>query len=217
MTQVNRKGADTDNAKLALFDMVPLVDFQGGHCAMRQRDRHGLLSALETSGLLQKHTQQRVYVIPKRPVDLSTPEGKAAFEQFNREAIEAGYEGIMIKDPDAPYEGRRTFSWLKMKPFIGVSLAVTAVEEGDAEGKYRGMMGALVCEGEDDGRKIVVNVGSGFTDAQRVDLWERRDEILGMIAEVRADVITKDRTSDVYSLRFPRFVGWRGSVPGEKL
>jgi DNA ligase-1 len=217
MTQVNRKGADTQSARLALFDMVPLTDFQNGYCAMRQSDRHSVLSALETSGLLKQHTDSLVYVIPKRSVDLSTQEGKDAFAQFNREAIEAGYEGIMIKDPEAPYEGRRTFSWLKMKPFIEVSLAVTAVEEGDAEGKYLGKMGALVCEGVDDGRKIVVNVGSGFTDAQREEFWERREELIGMIAEVRADVITKDRTSDVFSLRFPRFKGWRGSEPGEKL
>jgi DNA ligase-1 len=44
--------------------------------------------------------------------------------------VEAGYEGIMIKDPDSKYECKRSTAWLKQKPFIEVSLAVTGYEEG---------------------------------------------------------------------------------------
>jgi DNA ligase-1 len=142
--------------------------------------------------------------------------GDLQFKQFNKDAIEAGYEGIMIKDPDAPYECKRSTSWLKMKPFIEVSLTVTAVEEGT--GRNEGKLGALICEGEDDGKKIMVSVGSGFTDDQRADYWNDKETMLGQVVEVRADAATRSQDSeDIYSLRFPRFLRFRGFAKGEKI
>jgi DNA ligase-1 len=155
-------------------------------------------------------------VIPKLSVDLDTPEGQKAFAEFNTETVKAGYEGIMVKDPESPYETKRTASWLKIKPFIEVSLTVVGFEEGT--GKNVGMLGAVIFEGEDDGRFIHVNVGGGFSDEERDEIWVNRDKYMGFIGEVRADVLTQDRNStDVWSLRFPRFKGWRGTKPGEKL
>jgi DNA ligase-1 len=122
----------------------------------------------------------------------------------------------MIKDPNAPYECKRSTSWLKMKPFIEVSLTVTAVEEGT--GRNEGKLGALICEGEDDGKKIMVNVGSGFTDDQRADYWNDKETMLGQVVEVRADAATRSQDSeDIYSLRFPRFLRFRGFAKGEKI
>jgi DNA ligase-1 len=136
--------------------------------------------------------------------------------QFNIETLAAGYEGIMIKDPDAPYETKRTSAWLKIKPVITVDLVIIGMEEGT--GKYAGMLGALVCEGEDAGKKIRTNVGSGITDEQRKEMWEKREELIGEIVEIKADTITKDRTDDeFFSLRFPRFERFRGINRGEKM
>ena len=135
-------------------------------------------------------------------------------EEINRDAIDNGYEGIMIKDPDAPYECKRSTAWLKLKPFIEVSLTVTAVEEGT--GRNVGKLGALVCEGIDDGKGISVNVGSGFTDANRDDYWTSCEEVVGKVVEVRADAITQNQDGS-YSLRFPRFIRFRGFKDGEKI
>ena len=153
-------------------------------------------------------------------VDLETMVGKIEFQDFNKKMIDEGYEGIMIKDPDAPYECKRSASWLKQKPFIEVSLTVTAVEEGT--GKNEGRLGALVCEGVDDGKRIVVNVGSGFTDDQRKEFWDSYQDdptsMVGQVVEVRADAATRSQDSeDVWSLRFPRFLRFRGFAKGEKI
>ena len=120
----------------------------------------------------------------------------------------------MIKDPDAPYECKRSVAWLKLKPFIEVSLEVKEVEEGT--GKNLGRLGALVCEGTDDGKEIRVNVGSGFTDFHRDSYWNSRDRLPGQIVEVRADAITQNQDG-TYSLRFPRFKGFRGFEIKEKI
>lgn len=218
MTQVNRRSdVDTSNTKLALFDMVPLADFRAGMCKTPQAQRHAALAELQSAGLLRQQCNDAVYVIPKVSVDLGTPEGQRTLAEFNKSAIEAGYEGIMVKDPDAPYVTKRSVAWLKVKPWIEVSLEVIAVEEGKPDGKYVGKLGALVCKGEDEGRQIEVNVGSGLSDEQREAWWADPQSIIGMIAEVRADALTKETGSEVWSLRFPRFKGFRGTEKGEKL
>jgi DNA ligase-1 len=93
---------------------------------------------------------------------------------------------------------------------------VVGIEEGT--GRNLGKLGALICEGEDDGKKIMVNVGSGFTDDQRADYWTGKEAMVGQIVEVRADAATISQDSaDTYSLRFPRFLRFRGFAKGEKI
>ena len=120
----------------------------------------------------------------------------------------------MIKDPDSKYECKRSTSWLKQKPFIEVSLEITNVEEGT--GKNVGRLGALVCSGVDDGRDVRVNVGSGFSDTDRIEFWANRDNLAGQVVEVRADAVTQNQDG-TYSLRFPRFLRFRGFAAGEKI
>jgi len=129
-------------------------------------------------------------------------------------AIAGGYEGIMLKDADAGYKCKRSVAWLKLKPFIEVSLEVIDVEEGT--GKNIGRLGAIVCQGVDDGKTIQVNVGSGFSDSDRDGYWISRDSLLGQIVEVRADAVTQNQDG-TYSLRFPRFLRFRGFEVGEKI
>ena len=155
---------------------------------------------------------------PKQLIEVNLDEfmGDLEYKDYNKAMVAAGYEGIMIKDPEAKYECKRSVGWLKQKPFIEVSLTVTNVEEGT--GRNLGKLGALVCEGVDDGRRIVVNVGSGLSDAQRDEFWAAKESLLGQVVEVRADAATKNQDSeDIYSLRFPRFLRFRGFTKGEKI
>lgn len=213
MKQVHRKSdAETSDARLMLFDVLPLSEFQKGESIMGQKRRSNLLRSMKPT--LDKVGS--IDIIPQIEVDLGSYVGELEFKQYNKDAIEAGYEGIMIKDVDAVYECKRSASWLKMKPFIEVSLTVTAVEEGT--GKNVGKLGALICEGEDDGKKIQVNVGSGLTDDQRAEFWNDQQDLLGQIVEIRADAATRNQDSeDVWSLRFPRFLRFRGFKAGEKI
>jgi len=211
MKQVHRKdNVEADDAVLQLFDIIPLSEFKQGKSVLNLRQRHRMLE--EYCKMFEGF--ENIQVIPKTEVDLGTPEGQQQFKEFNKEAIDQGYEGIMIKDPTANYECKRSTGWLKQKPFIEVSLEVKHVEEGT--GRNVGKLGAFVCEGTDDGKKINVNVGSGFTDADRDNFWSSRDSIPGNIVEVRADAITQNQDG-TYSLRFPRFKTFRGFEIGEKI
>lgn len=212
MRQAHRKtDVDADDAVLHLFDIISLREFKEGRGQHRQIDRSFTLNTWYDS--IRDH-MPNVTVVGQEMVDLDTAAGQERFAEINRQAIAGGYEGIMIKDPSATYECRRTVSWLKQKPFIEVSLTVVDVEEGT--GRNEGRLGALVCEGEDDGRSIQVNVGSGFSDALRDSVWNGRDTVVGHVVEVRADAVTQNQDG-TYSLRFPRFKTFRGTKPGEKL
>ena len=214
MKQVHRKSdVEANDAVLNLFDILTLKEFNRGLGDHKQIDRSYSLAAWY--GQFRDH-MPNVTVVGQEQVDLDSDIGKERFKQINQDAIDGGYEGIMIKDPMAIYECKRSTSWLKLKPFIEVSLTVIAVEEGT--GRNLGKLGALICEGEDDGKRIRVNVGSGFTDVHRDTYWTSRSELVGQIVEVRADAATKSQDSEeVWSLRFPRFLQFRGFVPGEKI
>ena len=210
MKQVHRKSdADASDARLMAFDILPLSEFLKGKSTLGQRRRSNLLRSMKT--VLDKVGS--IDIIPQLEVDLDTAVGEIQFKQYNKDAIDTGFEGIMIKDPDAPYVCKRHVAWLKQKPFIEVSLTIVGIEPGT--GKNEGKMGAAICEGTDDGKFIRVNVGSGWTDDQRGEI---DDSVIGQVLEVRADAITQSQDSeDVYSLRFPRALRFRGFKAGEKI
>jgi DNA ligase-1 len=208
MKQVHRKDdVQTDDACLYLFDIVSYRSFRQGTDTAPQRVRSEILKNTVKD-------EDCVKVVQQTPVDLDTQIGQRIFREINAKAIEGGYEGIMLKDPEAPYETKRTKSWLKIKPVIEVTLEVVDVEEGT--GKYVGSTGALVCRGSDTGREIAVNVGSGLTDADRDNIWNSKSEVIGQLVEIKADAITQNQDG-TYSLRFPRFKCFRGFEAGEKL
>jgi DNA ligase-1 len=212
MKQVHRKdNVKAGDAVLHLFDVLPLEDFEKGIYNKDQTTRSSMVKfwVEQNQDLLPNVTY-----VANELVDLDTIKGQARFKMINTQAVAGGYEGIMIKDPAAPYECKRSSAWLKLKPFIEVSLEVKDVEEGT--GRNIGKLGALVCSGTDDGKEISVNVGSGFSDSDRDSFWSSRDTLLEQVVEVRADAITQNQDG-TYSLRFPRFLRFRGFKNGEKL
>jgi DNA ligase-1 len=196
-----------------VFDYLPINDFQRGHWNTQLRHRiAGLEKVREVVD--RAPAAAAVKIMPGIEVDMDVSEGHDIMRRFAEDAVTAGYEGIMIKALDAPYECKRSSFWMKWKPTITVDLAIVGFEPGT--GRNAGRLGAIICEGEDQQRQIHVNVGSGFTDAQRDEFWQTRDTLMGVVAEVQADVVSQNQDG-TYSLRFPRFVRFRGFEAGEKL
>jgi len=210
MRQVHRKSnVQSSDAVLYVFDCLTLSDFRAGRSATPQHQRTQLVNKFYSD---IESISPNIRTLQCETVDLYTDAGQQRFRELNVAAIAGGYEGLMLKDVNAAYECKRSTAWLKIKPYIEVSLTVVQTEEGT--GKNAGRMGALVCEGIDDGKLIQVNVGSGFTDQQRMDFWTCRVD--GHIVEVRADAVTQNQDGS-YSLRFPRFERFRGFEVTEKL
>jgi DNA ligase 1 len=190
--------------------MLTLAEFNAGGTDMTAFDRRERLISL------QPLFNYRIQLVEAVMLDLDTDKGQESFKAMNKQALAEGYEGLMIKPIDQGYKCKRSHAWLKIKPFIEVTLKVVALEEGT--GKNEGLLGALVVEGDDDGKFFHLNVGSGLTDENREQIWADQDNVIGQLVEIRADAATQSQDADdTWSLRFPRFKTFRGFELGEKL
>lgn len=203
MRQARRKdNVQTDDTVFNVFDIIPITDFDRGFWNAQLTKRIDILEKLRPI----IDTLENVELLPHITVNLDTSEGINQMQRYAKDMVNAGFEGIMIKDLDAPYECKRNTFWMKWKPTLTVDLQVVGVEEGT--GRNVGRLGALVCNGVDDGKEITVNVGSGFSDEDRDDYWINSNAVIGRTAEILCDVITMNQDG-TYSLRFPRFVRFR--------
>jgi DNA ligase-1 len=79
---------------------------------------------------------------------------------FFEDAVAAGYEGVVVKDPELPYEaGRRGSGWLKVKPTHTLDLVILAAEWGS--GRRQGWLSNLHL-GARDGQGGHVMLGKTF-------------------------------------------------------
>ena len=203
MRQARRKeNVQAEDSVFNVFDIIPLNDFRRGHWNAQLSKRIEALEAMRSV----IDDMPNVELLPHIMVDLDTAAGKDQLDRYAKDQVNAGFEGIMVKAVDAPYECARNTHWLKWKPVYDFDLTVIGIEEGT--GKNAGRMGALVCEGIDEGKHITVNVGSGYTDEERQSYWNDKSLVIGQTAVVMADAITQNRDG-TYSLRFPRFKTFR--------
>jgi len=112
------------------------------------------------------------------------------------EALSNGFEGLILKNPNTPYQFKRTIDWVKVKQFDTLDCLVIDVFEG--KGKYSGMLGGVIVQLPN---KQTCQVGSGFSDYERQYYWNNPNEIVGKYVEIKYQDWTKDG-----KLRFPVFV-----------
>jgi DNA ligase 1 len=140
-------------------------------------------------------------------------------EKFFKQALRAKHEGLMVKDPDAPYvPGKRTHHWMKIKPAFE-TLDVVVVGGIWGSGRRRGLLSSLVVAIRDkDEFKTVGKVGTGFSEEMLKDLTAKLEPKIitargrnveiepEMVLEVDFQDIQKtDRYRAGYVLRIPRF------------
>ena len=149
-----------------------------------------------------------------------------ALESIEASVLSAGYEGVILRQPTSPYKFNRSTTkeqWLlKLKrhvtsearvidtePLLHNANAAELDERGytkrstHQDGKVElAMLGALVCQLPSG---ITFNIGTGFTEFERVSLWRQRKHLPGRIVTFKhfAQQGVKDRP------RHPVFVAFR--------
>ena len=121
-----------------------------------------------------------------------------------------GKEGCMLAR-DVTYKCKRHNGLLKVKKFNTVDLFIIGYERGT--GKYENQLGAIIV----DYKGNEVGVGSGFTDEQRVELWEKRDDLIGSLVEIKYKDISLNHATNKQSLQFPVFVRFRNDKTEENI
>lgn len=180
--------------RFTAWDIIDIKEFDLGKDNKTGRERLERLRKLKSHGLFQ--------VVETFEVD-SLEQAQTIFNKL----LASGQEGIILKNNDHPWEDKRSKHCVKMKAELDADLTITGFAEG--QGKNSGMCGAIQCEGEVEGQKVVVDVGTGMDDATRIDIWNRRKELLGTTVEVKYNEVIKAKTDKPASLFLPVFVTLR--------
>jgi DNA ligase-1 len=150
-------------------------------------------------------------------------DGADAIAAHEADALDAGHEGIMLKDPDSAYTpGKRGQNWLKRKPDVEtLDLVVTGAEWG--EGRRANHLGTFLLSARaEDGFVTIGKVATGITDERLADLTDRLEPLIrgreGTEVDVEPRVVLEVGYEEIqasptygsgYALRFPRFVAVR--------
>lgn len=121
-------------------------------------------------------------------------------ETVFKDMLAQGQEGIILKNLKGIWENKRSKSLVKFKAELDADMEVIGWEEGT--GRLEGKLGALTVASAD--RKIIVNVGTGFSDEQRAEFT--KEATLGKIAAIQYNARIKGKNSDVEKLFLPVFL-----------
>ncbi|EMA69513.1 DNA ligase I, ATP-dependent Dnl1 [Halorubrum aidingense JCM 13560] len=167
-----------------------------------------------------------VDVLPDAAASLEVADSPDAIESAEAEALDAGHEGVMLKNPESTYTpGNRGRDWLKRKPDVETLDAVVVGAEW-GEGRRAELFGTFLLgvrnEAAGDAFRTIGKVATGLTDEALEALTDRLEPHVvsetGTEITIRPEVVIEVGYEEIqssptyssgYALRFPRFVGVR--------
>lgn len=119
---------------------------------------------------------------------------RESLEEYQAFCVERSYEGCMYRNPDGPYEHKRSTNLLKVKTFQDAEFEIVDIEEG--HGKLMNHVGAFYCKL--DNGNLVKASPIGTLDLM-AEYWKNRKRLIGKMATIKFQNYTPDG-----SLRFPK-------------
>jgi ATP-dependent DNA ligase len=175
---------EASKVRATVWDYIPYLYFTSGECPIPYSKRLASLVNLP----------EKINLVPNFIVE-NIEEAQAKFKEY----YDIGEEGIILKDPNAFWENKRSKSLIKFKGELECDLKIVDVEDGT--GKYEGLLGALVCESEDG--IIKTKVGSGFSDEDRAKI--KKQDVVGKVVAVKYNARIRSK-HEGESLFLPIFV-----------
>jgi DNA ligase-1 len=163
-----------------MYDMYEGIDLE-----YRSR-RFNLLSLFSTY-----HISTLYYKI----VDTHLLESFKEIESRLQKYLEQGFEGQILRDPNIPYENKRSNGLLKHKTFFDEEFTIIGYAEGI--GKFSGKLATLKVDVNGVQVDCTINGTMGYLE----ELFEIKDNLIGKKATVKYFEKTTDN-----SLRFPKVI-----------
>ncbi len=149
----------------------------------------------------------------------------AVIDSIYKEALSAGHEGVMIKNPKSTYTpGKRGKNWLKIKPVME-TLDLAVIGAGWGEGRRANLIGSysLACREEDTNELLGIGrVGTGITDEKLAELTELFKDLIiseiGKEIDIKPEIVFEIAYEEIqksqnyesgFALRFPRLISIR--------
>lgn len=176
----SRRHTPQPDLRFVIFDAVPTAAYDEGSFDMPYRSRYTLISnALEAAqdGLLSQVDFYRKGVA-------SVALGEAAVEIV---AQHSAYDGLIVRDPDAPWRAGacKEGEAIKVKPVLSLDLRIVGTQ---AEQRATKLGGFLTVEY----KGVRSDVGSGLTQQQLEFILCGDEAFTGQIAEVECLGLTPD-------------------------
>lgn len=199
VSEVKRKLDQMQRPHYKIFDMLTLDEFYG----KKESEPYSVRLAKATE-LFKRSETPFLSVLKAVRYSLDN------FMRAQSVVAQKGYEGLILRS-DTPYRSGRTSDLLKVKKFTDDEYIIE-----DFKGTTKlmkglsGTMEPVECLGAVVIRHkgSPVDVGSGFSDVQRIDIWRNQDKYLGKRITVKYFEETTDKWGSP-SLRFPIFVAFR--------
>jgi len=151
------KRADFENISSIVRDKIP-NDSQWKNITHNifevPNAKGGLLKRLEK---VKSYKNEIIKIIPQIKI-----KSKLHLQNFLKSIELKGGEGVVVRDPNAPYIAKRTSKALKVKSFYDTECEVIGYTKG--KGKFQDMVGAIICELPNN---IKFKIGSGLSDYVR--------------------------------------------------
>ena len=182
---------DADMVRYVIWDIIPINDYNNDVGTEPYYKRFS-----EMTKIVEKNNLKRISVVESKIVYSK----EDALSHF-REMIGRGEEGTILKNLSTVWENKKSKNCVKFKIILQSTLKMIEFIEGSE--KYTGSLGAILCESSEG--KVQVKVGSGFTDDDRKNIWQHRNEYRNKFIEIESNgiILAEDGT---YSLFLPRFV-----------
>ena len=192
---ISSKNDDKQGITLNCFDYLTLDEWNNECITVQKIRRQQLLQ------LLKDVNNNDLFYLPTLYIGNNSSQ---IMKIMNDLIIPNKYEGLVIKLTNSIYEHKRTKNWIKLK--IMNSYDLTIVDYFEGENKYKNKLGGFICEITlPDGKFVHTKVGSGFSDQERIDLWENPQSFIGKNIEILGFELTINNKTNFYSIRFPIF------------
>ncbi len=179
------KRGDFDHISSIVRDKIPTIEWSKiTHNIFEVPDAKGNL--FERLKRVKPYESNIIRIIPQIPL-----KSKKDMQNFLSLIESKGGEGVVLRDPNAPYIAKRTSKALKVKSFYDTECTVVGYKEG--KGKYKGVLGSLTCKLTNG---VLFNIGSGFSDKER-----KNPPKIGDIVTFKYKEMTKN-----FKPRFPVFL-----------
>lgn len=170
----------------------------------------------ETQTIMDLPYEERLSLFSTVPNQAHRMETGGDVLAFYNNAINDGFEGIIVKDASLPYEaGKRSQGWAKYKP-PRIELDVVILSAQYGEGKKSNVFATFELGVKSpNGFASVGKVGTGFSDQQLITLTNQLKRnvesfengtfkfLPRIVLQVKADLISRDAKGN-FGLRFPR-------------
>lgn len=192
---VNSKSKNKQGLEFIVFDITPMEDYINHFSQLTYKERLNMMCDIIGS------KGEYISLVEKYGITNNVDEVNGMLDRV----VSLGNEGLILNTINGTYEfGKRPKSIMKVKKFSEADVYCYDVFEG--EGRLKGTLGGIKCKFIYKNQECEVEVGSGFSDSQRKLIFENPELIINKVVAIKFFEISKNATTNKYSLRFPTFI-----------